>query len=171
MHKFKPALLATAFAAALALPAAHAADNQDFQVLIDIDASCDVVSTDNVDFDTQLAAPGTVDATGGVTVQCTRDQAYNVQLDGGQNSGNDVSDRRMLHANGTDTIAYQLYQDAGRSTPWGETDGTDTVSGTGTGFGSGAPYNQDHTVYARATLAGTELAGAYEDTIKATVTF
>src|SRR5690606_6670930 len=90
MHKFKPALLATAFAAALALPAAHAADNQDFQVLIDIDASCDVVSTANVDFDTQLAAAGTVDATGGVTVQCTRNQAYNVKLDGGLNSSNDV---------------------------------------------------------------------------------
>lgn len=170
MKLSKISLIAAALAAAGALAPAHAADNMDFQVLIDIDESCDVVSTDDVDFATSTAAPGVVSADGQVVVQCTRNTAYDVQLDGGQNSGNNVNARKMLHTNGVDTIAYQLYQTAG-GTVWGQTDGVDTVSGTGAGFGTGAPYDQVHTVYAQATLVGTELAGDYADTVKATVTF
>ena len=162
--------LAAAFAAAGALAPAHAADNMDFQVLINIDESCDVVSTDDVDFATNAATPGTVSADGQVVVQCTRNAPYNVRLDGGQHSSNNINARKMQHTNGTDTIAYQLFQSAGGAV-WGQTDGTDTVTGTGTGFGTGAPYDQVHTVHAQATLVGTELAGAYADTVKATVTF
>ena len=168
MKLLTASLLATALAAAVVAPV-QAADNADFKVLIDIDASCDVVSTQNIDFDTQFANAGTLNATGEVVVQCTNGQAYDVQLDGG--GGNDVSARRMVNAAGTDSVAYQLYQDAGRSDVWGQTDGTDTVPGTGTGYGSGATFDRVHTVYAQATLVGDELAGAYEDTVTATVTF
>lgn len=170
MNLSKISLIAAALAAAGALAPAHAADNMDFQVLIDIDASCDVVSTDDVDFTNAAAAPGTVTADGQVVVQCTRNTAYDIQLDGGQHSGNDINARKMQHTNGVDTIAYQLYQTAGGAV-WGQTDGTDTVTGTGAGFGTGAPYDQAHTVHAVATLVGTELAGSYADTVKATVTF
>lgn len=170
MNLSKISLITVALAAAGALAPAHAADNMDFQVLINIDASCDVVSTNDVDFATNAATPGTVNANGQVVVQCTRNTPYDVQLDGGQHSSNNINARKMLHTNGIDTIAYQLYQTAG-GTVWGQTDGTDTVTGTGTGFGTGAPYDHVHTVHAQATLVGTELAGAYADTVKATVTF
>jgi spore coat protein U-like protein len=169
MKLLNASLLATALAAAVLAAPAQAADTADFKVLIDIDASCDVVSTQNIDFDTQFANPGTLNATGEVVVQCTNGQAYDVQLDGG--GSNDISARRMVNAAGTDSVAYQLYQDAARSNVWGQTDGTDTVSGTGTGYGTGAAFDRVHTVYAQATLAGDELAGAYEDTVTATVTF
>lgn len=170
MNLSKISLIAVALAAAGALAPAHAADNMDFQVLIDIDASCDVTSTDDVDFSNNLATPGTVSATGEVVVQCTRNAPYNIQLDGGQHSGNDINARQMQHTNGVDTIAYQLYQAAGGAV-WGQTDGVDTVTGTGTGFGTGAAYDHAHAVHAVATLVGTELAGSYADTVKATVTF
>lgn len=169
MKLLTASLLATAVLAAGIAAPAQAAESADFKVLIDIDASCDVVSTQNIDFDTQFANAGTLNATGEVVVQCTNGQAYDVQLDGG--GSNDVSARRMVNATGTDSVAYQLYQDAGRSDIWGQTDGTDTVTGTGTGYGSGATFDRVHTVYAQATLVGDELAGAYEDTVTATVTF
>jgi spore coat protein U-like protein len=170
MNLSQKSLIALALAAAGAMAPVHAADNQDFQVLINIDASCDVVSTDDVDFATHAATPGQVTADGQVVVQCTKNTAYNVRLDGGLHSGNDINARKMQLASGTDTIAYQLYQSAGGPV-WGQTDGADTVTGTGTGFGTGAPFDQAHGVHAVATLVGTEAAGAYADTVKATVTF
>ena len=168
MNLFKASLLATALVAAGIAAPAHAENNQDFQVLIDIEASCDVISTDDIDFDTQVAKSGTLNTSGNVVVQCTRDQAYHVQLSGGQT--NDVAAREMRNVAG-DAISYQLYLDSARTKTWGETKGTDTASGTGTGFGTGATYDQAHTVFATATLTGTERVGAYSDTVKATVTF
>ena len=168
MNLFKASLLATALVAAGAASPAFAENNKDFQVLIDIEASCDVISTDDIDFETQVARSGTVNTSGNVVVQCTRDQAYNVRLSGGQTD--DVAAREMRNAAG-DAISYQLYLDDARTKAWGETDGTDTASGTGTGFGTGAAYNRPHTVFATATLTGTERVGAYSDTVKATVTF
>ena len=80
-------------------------------------------------------------------------------------SSDDVAARQM--SNGSDTIAYQLYQDAALGTVWGDT-GTARVTGEGTGF-NGADI--DHVVYAQATLVGDETAGDYTDTITATVSF
>ena len=54
MNVPKISLLAAFLAAGAAAPA-FAADNANFQVLIDIDASCDVVSTGNVDFANRFA--------------------------------------------------------------------------------------------------------------------
>ena len=105
-----------------------------------------------------------MEAQGSVSVKCTNGADYNVALNGG--ATDDVAARQM--SNGTDTIAYQLYQDAALGDVWGETTGTDTVEGTGTGF-TGNDF--DHVVYAQATLTGDETAGDYTDTITATVSF
>ena len=160
MNVFKTSLIAAALIAAGAAAPATAADNMAFDVTITIDKSCDVTSTSDVAFGSTTASAGTVTGTGGnVTVQCTGD------------NGADVSTRKMLHTNGSDAIPYQLYQDAGFSTIWGDTVDTNTVEGTGTGFGTGTPYDQPHTVYAQATVPGTAPVGSYSDTITATVTF
>lgn len=170
MNVFKTSLLATALIAGGAIAPAHAADNMNFDVTISIDESCDVTSTETVAFGVQLASAGTATAQGDVVVQCTVDTAYDVALNEGLHSINDINARKMQIVAGTDTIAYQLYQDTA-GTVWGETAGTDTASGIGTGFGTGASFDQVHTVEAVATLVGTEPAGDYSDTITATVTF
>lgn len=171
MKLVNASLIAVALSAAAIAPA-HAADNQTFDVTISIAESCDVTSTQNISFGTNvLASAGSVDATGGVTVQCSVGTTYNLALDAGQHSGNDIGARQMQIDGGTATIPYQLYRGSAPSQVWGETAGTDTETGTGTGFGTGAPYDQPHTVLATATIPGTALVGNYSDTITATVTF
>ena len=68
-------------------------------------------------------------------------------------------------ANGAQTITYGLYQDAARSNPWGNTIGTNTAAGTGTGS------NQALTVYGRVGAQTTPSRGTYSDSVVVTVTY
>ena len=63
------------------------------------------------------------------------------------------------------TVAYGLYQDSGHGTNWGNTVGTDTVSGTGNGNA------QTLNVYGQIGSQTTPQPGAYADTVNVTVTF
>jgi spore coat protein U-like protein len=111
---------------------------------------------------TPSAVPPT-DATSTLTVNCTVGAGYNVGLDAGTGSGATVTTRKMT--SGANTLNYSLYQDALRSTVWGNTVGTDTVAGIGTGL------NVGHTVYGRIPASQNVAAGSYSDTITVTVTF
>ncbi len=104
-----------------------------------------------------------VNATTALGVQCSNGTPYNVGLDGGQNSGGNINARKM--ALGASSIAYQLYQDSARSAVWGNTIGTNTVTGTGTGI------TQSLTVYGQVPPQPTPPAGTYNDTITVTVTY
>src|SRR5690606_22533358 len=132
MNLFKTSLLATALIAAGAIAPANAVDSApvDFDVTITIDKSCDITATTDVAFGTQLASAGTVtDTNGSVTVECTVDIPYDVALNAGDNGGTDVTARKMLiSGGGTDTIAYQLYQDTAGGTIWGDDVGANTVA-------------------------------------------
>lgn len=171
MNMFKTSLLATALIAGGAIAPANADDSAplDFDVTITIDKSCDIKTATDIGFGNRLASAGTATATGGITVQCTLDVPYDIALNAGNNGGSDVTDRKMLHTNGTNTIAYSLYQDSGHSKVWGNTLDTNTVDGTGIGFDTGSDI--ERVVYAEATIPGTALVGTYSDTITATVTF
>jgi len=173
MNVFKTSLvkvvLATTLIAGGAIAPAQAVDNKTFDVTITIKNSCHVTSTENVAFGNRQALVATVDTTGSVSVQCTNGAPYEVALNAGVNSTNDINARRMKHATGTDTIAYQLYRDSGYADIWGQTDTVDTVGGTGTGFGD-TSFDVKHVVYARATIIGDEPAGTYSDVVIATVT-
>ena len=63
------------------------------------------------------------------------------------------------------TINYSLYTDAGRTTVWGNTVGTDAVSATGNGA------SQSYTVYGRVPAQTTPAPATYTDTITVTVTY
>jgi len=65
---------------------------------------------------------------------------------------------------GANSVAYQLYRDSGRTQVWGNTVGTDTVAGTGTGSA------QPLTVYAIVPAQTTPPAGTYTDTVVVSVT-
>lgn len=66
---------------------------------------------------------------------------------------------------GTALVNYNLYREAGRLTNWGNTVGTDTVGGTGTGL------IVNSTVYGRVPVQTAQAPGTYTDTITVTVTY
>jgi spore coat protein U-like protein len=104
-----------------------------------------------------------VDATTTFTVQCTNTTAYNVGLNAGSTTGGTVTTRLMT--SGSATVAYKMYSDSGRTTNWGNTVGTDTVTGTGNGA------TQTLTVYGRVIAQTTPAPATYTDTVTVTVTY
>lgn len=114
---------------------------------------------------TNLAAA--LDGTGTVTTTCTSGASPVITLGQGANAGfgsTDAAPQRQM-ASGSDHMSYGLYQNAGRTTMWGNTSGTAPTAVAGTGVA------QNVTVYGR-VAAGLNLpTGSYSDTVVATVTF
>lgn len=110
------------------------------------------------------------DAQTSLTVTCTNGTPYTVKLDGGR-SGSFNPRRMSLNGMlGGPTIDYNLYTDAARSLVWGVGGGNgNTVLGQGTGNGQGNP--QVLTVYGRVPPVASFIAGAYRDTVTATVEY
>ena len=88
---------------------------------------------------------------------------YNIGLSAGTATGATVTTRQMT--NGAATVSYALYSNAGMTTNWGNTVGTDTVGGTGSG------NNQSYTVYGQVPAQTTPAPATYTDTIVVTVTY
>ncbi len=66
----------------------------------------------------------------------------------------------------SNTLAYQIYLDAGRATVWGDgSASSSTKSGTGTGS------VQSISVYGRIPSLATVVPGSYTDTVTVTVTY
>ena len=128
-----------------------------FRVSARVNAVCEVTATD--------LAFGTYNAQGGTPLQgttllratCTPNLTYNIGLDQGTSPGATVNQRKMV--SGAQALNYQLYSDSARSTIWGNTAGTDTVTGVGTGLAV------DHTVFGAVPAAQLVPAGDYQDTI------
>jgi spore coat protein U-like protein len=96
-------------------------------------------------------------------VTCTSGTPYNIGLNPGTGTGATVASRKMT--SGSNLLSYSLYQNASLATVWGQTIGTDTVTGTGTGL----PVSV--TVYGSVPSLQTVPSGAYTDTISVTVTY
>jgi spore coat protein U-like protein len=124
--------------------------------------NCNISAT-NLNFGTVGLLTANVDTTTTVAVQCTNATPYNVGLNAGTGTGATVASRKMT--SGTKTVTYSLYSNSGRTTVWGNTVGTDTVTGTGSGS------NQSLTVYGRVPVQTTPAPATYTDTIVATVTY
>jgi len=113
-------------------------------------------------FGTYTAAAASSTST--VSVTCTNTTPYNVGLNAGSAAGATVTTRSMTGP-GSALLGYSLFSDSARIVNWGQTIGTDTVTGAGNGSA------QALTVYGQ-VAAGQYLApGAYTDTITATVTY
>jgi spore coat protein U-like protein len=102
-------------------------------------------------------------ATATLSVQCANGTPYNVGLDAGQASGATVTTRKMM--NGVKALNYSLYSDSGRTKNWGNTVGTDTLAGTGSGSA------QSLTVYGLVPSGQNPVPGSYADTVTATLTY
>ena len=161
----KPALLAGVLGfMALAMapsPAVAATATTTFGVSATVQATC-LVSATAVAFGTYTGA--VANSTSTVSVTCTNTTPYNVGLGAGLATGATVSTRSMIGP-ASALLNYAMYSDSAHSVNWGQTVGTDTVTGTGNGSA------QAITVYGQTAAAQYVAPGAYADTITATVTY
>ncbi|WP_206859071.1 Csu type fimbrial protein [Lysobacter changpingensis] len=140
---------------------------QSFQVSTTAMVASDcTISGTNIDFGQQGFLQSAVTSTGVITATCTKGSAYTLALSAGSGAGATVASRLMTRSGGSDTLAYGLYRDSGRTQVWGDgTGGSGTVSNTGTGT------PQTATVYATLPVQPPPRPGSYIDTITVTVTF
>lgn len=145
--------------------AAAATRTTTFTVSLTLQNDCQI-SASPLNFGNSGVIAANIDQTTAIAVTCTNGAAYNVGLDSGSVGGSTISNR-LLAATGTPTptVSYQLYRDSARTLIWGQTVGTDTVSGTGNGA------VQAVTVYGRIPPQSTPAAGTYSSVVTATVTF
>jgi spore coat protein U-like protein len=160
-------LLKSVVAIACLFPSANGAlaatTASNFTVQIAIGASCTINSASTLNFGAQGVLTANVDQTSTLQVQCTNTTPYNIGLNAGTGTGATVASRKMT--SGANTVNYSLYSDAGRTTVWGNTVGTDTVAGTGDGAA------QSYSVYGRVPAQTTPAPGSYSDTVTVTVTY
>ena len=134
-----------------------------FQVTANVAVSC-TASASALEFATyDRTSSSPLTAQSNIQVNCTSGAIWELALDKGLH-GTDVTSRKMI--NGTVLLNYAIFSDPAHTINWGETVGTDTVSGTGTGV------VQDIGVYGRIPAPQpTVIPGGYSDTITATLTF
>ncbi|MBR8223631.1 MULTISPECIES: Csu type fimbrial protein [Burkholderia] len=160
---FAPALQPVAIAAVYSNGTATA----QFTVTLTIQANC-TIAANPLAFGTAGVLASAVNQQTTVSVTCTNSTPYNVGLDGGTVTGSTVASRLMggtTTGNTSTTVGYQLYQDSGHTTIWGNTQGTDTVGGTGTGSA------QVLNVYGQVPAQATPTPDTYQASVTATVYF
>ena len=143
-----------------------ATDTTNMNVQLVIQASCAFDAANDMDFGTATTPlTGNLDASATIGVTCTDGTPYDIGLDAGTTAGASVATRKMFNATTAQDVDYKLFQDAGRATNWGNTVGTDTLGGTGSGSLT------THTVYGRVPPQATPAPGTYTDVIRVTVTY
>jgi len=138
-----------------------------FQVTATVISSCTVSGTtlnfgNTID---SLATPTPVDATSTLTVTCSNTMPYTVSLNAGANAGGASNFGTRKMKSGSNTLAYQLYTDTGRSTVWGDGTASSTSAGTGTGSA------QTLSIYGRLPSIANAVPGAHTDTVTVTITY
>jgi spore coat protein U-like protein len=105
-------------------------------------------------------AGGNVDGTATITVACTKGATATIALDDG---GHFASSTRNMDDGSGNLLPYALYSNAGRTTAW---DSTTTVSYT-----AASKSSSGLTVYGRIPTGADVPAGAYNDSVTATITY
>jgi spore coat protein U-like protein len=158
---------------ALALPggcnAVRLTNKFPFNVTAIVAKSC-LVSADPLNFGVVqgLAGGANVDRATTLGITCTRPTPYTVALSpsNGQTAGVGTMTPTGSVPGNSDTVAYRLFRDAARTSPWGSVTGTNTVAGTGTGLA------QSLTVYGRVLGASANVRpDSYRDVVTVTVTY
>lgn len=152
---------------ALSSSAVGNTDSTSFAVKLDITATCSISASPatDVDFGSHASNAGVLTATGQLIVNCTNGTDYQIGLNNGNNYLGDVRNMEGQDStNSGELVPYSLYSDAAMSNSWGDTLGTDTYGGTGTG------ENENIPVYAKLTSTNFK-AGNYKDTVTAVVTY
>lgn len=160
---------ATALLSATMLSEANAANtNMNFNVSTTVNAICIIDSASALTFasyDPSQAVAQT--SSSSISVRCTNTTPFNIGLSAGAGPGATTSTRVMT--NGSNTLNYSLYQDQGDTKVWGNTVGTDTVTGSGLGMAAGNAIVK--TVYGQIPYQPGTVPGNYADTVTVTVTY
>lgn len=160
---FKFAVLATA--SALAAQPAMAQSTGDMPVSATVLNNCTITATPMVfGAITDFSAADT-DSTSTILLVCSPNAVYEVQLNDGQNANG--GQRRLSNLAGAEFINYEIYSDTARTSRWGDTISSDTVTGTASALGTSTL-----TAYGRIAQGEPAVsAGAYTDLITVTVNF
>ncbi|MDQ6767344.1 MAG: spore coat U domain-containing protein [Candidatus Eremiobacteraeota bacterium] len=153
----KIAIALACFGAFSYAPVLAASSSANLTVSATVVTTCSI-STAAVAFGNYLAA--NKQANGSVTVTCPNGTPYSVDLGQGLN----FSPGRRMSFSGS-FLNYNLYSDAADTIVWGSTSGGAAVAGTGNGLA------QILTVFGLVPGLQNVPAGAYSDTVVATVTF
>jgi spore coat protein U-like protein len=125
-------------------------------------SKCNVSAT-ALDFGTVGFLLSPKDGSNTISAQCSNGLPYTIGLDGGNAAATDPAQRKMSLSGSQ--ITYGLYRDAARAQGWGNSAGSNTQAGTGTGA------SQSFTVWGRIPVQTTPVPGTYSDTVVATVTY
>ena len=99
-----------------------------------------------------------------VTAFCTTGTPFNIGFDQGGGASASIASRKMTSP-GSDVMNYTLYREAGRTTLWGNTVGTDTVAATA------GVLPTVLTVYGRVFANQNVPSGIYADIVNVTLTY
>jgi spore coat protein U-like protein len=127
------------------------------------DASNCSVNASTLNFGSVGVLGSLVNATSSITVTCTNALPYTIALDGGLSGATNPTQRAMSQA--SQQVTYGLYRDSARAQPWGDSVGTNTAGGTGSGLA------QTLTVYGRVPAQTTPAPGTYSDTVVVTISY
>lgn len=134
-----------------------------FLVSATVSSACLVSATDLSfgAYDTTSSSDN--DNVSAVTVACTIGTPYQIGISAGGGTGATMAIRKMT--NGANTLKYSLYSDTGRTTVWGNTLNTDTLSATAVLLPTA------HSVYGRVPALQNVPAGTYLDTVTVTLSY
>ncbi len=134
-----------------------------FQVSANVVASCEV-DTGSLDFG-NLGGTITaiIDQTTSINVRCTNGTPYRVSLGLGEGRGVTGPETRKMRSVAS-SLSYGLYQDPGRSVPWGDNSGNNVGR-------SGNGSNQALAIYGRIFSGQQASVGVYTDRVLVTVNY
>ena len=131
-------------------------------VSVNVTAGCTVSATPLV-FMMPVPTNATIESTAAITVVCTPNMAYTIDLDNGLNAqGNN---RQVRHSTLNATMFYDIHKDPPRSQIWGRGN-TRNLPGN-----SGPTGVRVYPVYGRLTGKASTPAGNYSDLVTVTVNF
>jgi spore coat protein U-like protein len=167
MRKYSIAPITAGILLALAGSAHAASKTTSFVVSANVNANC-FVSATPLNFGSYTGV-AVLQSTSSVNVRCTNGAAYTLKL----NAGNGTFAQRLLSDGGSNTLQYNLFSNAARTTIWGDGSASTAVV-TGSGTGLGIPNQTSHTVYgelADSTANQNVPSGTYTDTITVTIEY
>lgn len=136
-----------------------------FNASVTLGGTCTITAS-AVNFGTVASLASAQTASGALAVTCSNTMPYSIALNAGTTTGNTIAARKMsLGGSGPGVVSYQLYQDGGFTTLWGDGTTGATYPGTGTGTLQSIP------VHGLVPGQATPASGTYTDTVTATVTY
>ncbi|HEY3123291.1 MAG TPA: spore coat U domain-containing protein [Thermoanaerobaculia bacterium] len=167
----KKAVLGTlALLVLAAAPALAGSATSDFTVSATVLTNCTISTVGIVfgNYDPTSSTP--LDGTGSVVVTCTAGTSGKILMSQGANPATGSTDAAPLRQTAgsvltSERLRYDLYQNSGRSTSWGNT------TATGEAFTASTILPVTVTIYGRIPINQGAQANVYNDTVTATVTF